>query len=92
MPTLMGWADPPLDHPNHFPFMQAGLYFLEIHNTYRFRAFWRISCEYFALDLCFLTNLSPSLAPFILSLPSYIYHFLGRLYMDPGSTRYWSKV
>jgi len=56
--TFMGWADPPLDHPNRFPFMQVGLYFLEIHNTDRFCAFWRVFCEYFTLDLHFSTNLS----------------------------------
>jgi len=83
--TFIGWADPPLDHPIRFPLMQVGLYFQGIRHTYRFRAFWHISCEYFSLDPRFFMNLSPSFTPFILvfSLIYTIYWVSGRPSMYP---------
>ena len=80
--TFKGWADPLLGHPNRFSLVQDGLDPLGIHDVYVFRALLPVFCEYFTLDLRFLTNLSPSLTPFILSFSFHTYHFLGRLYVE----------
>ena len=65
-PSFVGQTDSLLGRPNHVSLAQVGLYSLWIHNTYGFRAFSRVSGEYFTLNPKFSLNLLPSLMPFFL--------------------------